>query len=225
MAVLASDAKAMPIKGVAFTLAFPIFDADGDLVTGAAGLDSEVSKDLGTFADCTNEATELATASGMYYLGLTASEMNADIVVIIVKTSTTGAKTTPIILYPADFGFDDLATAANLVTVATATAAAVWDVARSGHKTAGTFGQALQSFDGVAQAGTTTTITLAASAEATDNYYGGGGNPSMVVVIIGGAGAVESGIITGYVGSTRVATISGTWVPPDGTSRYVILGQ
>lgn len=221
MAVLASDAKAMPIKGVAFTLAFPIFDADGDLVTGAAGLDSEVSKDLGTFADCTNEATELATASGMYYLGLTAGEMNADIVVIIVKTSTTGAKTTPIILYPADFGFDDLATAANLVTVATATAAAVWDVARSGHKAVGTFGQALQSFDGVAQAGTTTTITLAASAEASDNTYYLG----MLVVILGGTGAIQAGIITGYVASTRVATISGTWVAPDGTSRYAIFAQ
>ena len=60
------------VRGAAFTAVFPILDADGDLVTGAAGLDSEVSKDLGTFADCTNEATELATSSGMYYLTLTA---------------------------------------------------------------------------------------------------------------------------------------------------------
>ena len=95
-----TDAQAFPVKGKALRLTFPIFDADGDLVTGAAGLDSEISKDGGTFADCTNEATEIATSSGMYYLDLTATEMNADTVAIIVKTSTSGAKTTPIVLYP-----------------------------------------------------------------------------------------------------------------------------
>jgi len=90
----ASDAKPFPIKNKAFCVVFPILDADGDLVTGASALDSEVSKDLGTFADCTNEATEIATASGVYYLDLTATEMNADIVTVIVKTSSSGAKTT-----------------------------------------------------------------------------------------------------------------------------------
>jgi hypothetical protein len=97
-----------PKRGAAFTVVFPILDADGDLVTGAAGLDSEVSKDLGGFADCTNEATEIATASGIYYLTLTATEMTADIVAIIVKTSTSGAKTTPIVLYPATRDTNDL---------------------------------------------------------------------------------------------------------------------
>lgn len=91
-----------PRKGAAYTVVFPILDADGDLVTGALGLDSEISKDKGTFTDCTNEATELAVSSGMYYLDLTAGEMTADIVAIIVKTSTSGAKTTPIVLYPDD---------------------------------------------------------------------------------------------------------------------------
>lgn len=94
----AGDAKAFAIKNAVLRVTFPIFDADGDLVTGAAGLDSEVSKDGGNFADCTNEATEIQS-TGMYYLDLTADEMNADTVCIIVKTSTSGAKTTPIVLY------------------------------------------------------------------------------------------------------------------------------
>ena len=81
----ASDATPIPIKNQAYRVTFPIFDNDGDLVTGAAGLDSEVSKDQGTFADCTNEATEIATSSGMYYLDLTATEMNADTVAIKVR--------------------------------------------------------------------------------------------------------------------------------------------
>lgn len=99
-----TDSRPVPQKNVAYRVIFPIFDADGDLVTGAAGLDSEVSKDCGTFADCTNEATEIATSSGMYYLDLTSTEMNADSVAVIVKTSTSGAKTTPIVLYPEEAG-------------------------------------------------------------------------------------------------------------------------
>jgi len=100
----ATDAKPVPIKNAAYRITFPIYDADGDLVTGATGLDSEVSKDGGTFADCTNEATEIATSSGMYYLDLTSTEMNADTVAIIVKTSTSGAKTTVVVLNPQEAG-------------------------------------------------------------------------------------------------------------------------
>ncbi|MBK8200327.1 MAG: hypothetical protein IPK75_18425 [Acidobacteria bacterium] len=99
-----TDARPVPQKNVAYRITFPIFDADGDLVTGATGLDSEVSKDGGTFTDCTNEATEIATNSGMYYLDLTSTEMNADTVAVIIKTSSSGAKTTPIVMYPEEAG-------------------------------------------------------------------------------------------------------------------------
>lgn len=99
-----TDAKPVPQKNVAYRITFPILDADGDLVTGASGLDSEISKDAGTFADCTNEATEIATSSGVYYLDLTSTEMNADTVAIIVKTSTSGAKTTVLVMYPEEAG-------------------------------------------------------------------------------------------------------------------------
>lgn len=97
---LRNNALPYPVYGAPYGVAFPILDADGDLVTGAAGLDSEVSKNGDTFADCTNEATEIATSSGVYYLLLTATEMTADVVTVIVKTSTSGAKTTTLVLYP-----------------------------------------------------------------------------------------------------------------------------
>lgn len=99
-----TDAVPVPRKNTAFRVTFPILDADGDLVTGATGLDSEVSKDAGTFADCTNEATEIATSSGIYYLDLTSTEMNADTVAVIVKTSSVGAKTTVLVFYPHEDG-------------------------------------------------------------------------------------------------------------------------
>jgi hypothetical protein len=96
-------------KNTAFTVTFPIYDADGDLVSGAAALDSEVSKDGGTFTDCTNEAGEIATSSGVYALALTNTEMNADIVATITKTSTTGAKTAVNVMYTTTRQIDDLA--------------------------------------------------------------------------------------------------------------------
>ena len=95
-------------KNAVFKAVFPILDADGDLVTGAAGLDSEVSIDGGTFADCTNEATEIATSSGMYYLNLTTSEMNGDVIAVIVKTTTSGAKTTALVFYTATQTLDEI---------------------------------------------------------------------------------------------------------------------
>ena len=104
----ATDAKPFPIKNTAYRVYFPILDADGDTVTGATGLDSEASLDGGTFADCTNEATEIATSSGIYYLDLTSSEMNTDCTVIQVKTSSSGAKTTVLTLYPVDTGDIDV---------------------------------------------------------------------------------------------------------------------
>ena len=123
----AGDATWNPKKNVAYRVTFPILDADGDLVTGATGLDSEVSKDAGTFADCTNEATEIATSSGVYYLDLTATEMNADTVAVIVKTSSSGAKTTVLVMYPletADMPVDVLAISGDSVAADNLEAAA-----------------------------------------------------------------------------------------------------
>lgn len=102
-----TDATPVPVKNQAYRVTVPILDADGDLVTGATGLDSEVSKDGAAFADCTNEATEIGS-SGLYTLDLTSTEMNADTVVIIVKTTSSGAKTTPIVMYPNEAGDIDV---------------------------------------------------------------------------------------------------------------------
>jgi hypothetical protein len=94
-----SNALPYPVYGVPWVQPVIILDADGDFVSGAAGLDSEVSKNFDTPADCTNESTEVAS-SGRYYLILTGSEMTADVVDATIKTSTVGAKSTPISLFP-----------------------------------------------------------------------------------------------------------------------------
>lgn len=100
MAASASDAHPYPIYNARFRAIFPLYDADGDLVTGATTPDSELSQDCGTFTDATNEMTEIATSSGMYYLDLIATEMDTKSTAIIGKSATSGMKTKPIVLYP-----------------------------------------------------------------------------------------------------------------------------
>lgn len=97
-----------PKKNTAFTLILTIRDADGDLVSGATGLDSEVSIDGGAYADCTNEATEIGS-SGTYSLVLPAGEMNGDVITVVTKTTSSGAKTAVNVIYTAVRTITDLA--------------------------------------------------------------------------------------------------------------------
>jgi hypothetical protein len=68
---------------------------------------------------------------------------------------------------------------------------------------------------GTAAAGSTTTITLNSVASATDDYYVG-----RTVTIESGTGSGQSAEITGYVGSTKVATIATLGIGLDATSVY-----
>ena len=75
-------------------------------------------------------------------------------------------------------------------------------------------------FGGIASAGASTTITLAGGS-ATDNFYNG-----MMVLINAGTGKGQQRIITGYVGSTKVATVSPAWITnPDSTSQVSVLAD
>lgn len=95
-----NNALPYPCYGVPWAVVFPMLDADGDPVTGATTPDAERSLNGDTFADCTNESVEIATASGIYYILLTAAEMTADIVTVIAKSATAGMKTTTLTFYP-----------------------------------------------------------------------------------------------------------------------------
>lgn len=95
-----TDAQPWPQKNVAFRVTFDLRLTTGAVNTGATGLDSEISKDGGTFTDCTNEATEIATSSGVYYLDLTSTEMNADTVAIRVKSTNTNNMDQVLVMYP-----------------------------------------------------------------------------------------------------------------------------
>lgn len=75
---------------------------------------------------------------------------------------------------------------------------------------------------GTAPAGSTaTTLKLAAGASAVDDAYLG-----MRVNLTGGTGGGQSAVIYDYNGSTKTATICGSWtVTPDATTTYTIPAQ
>lgn len=73
--------------------------------------------------------------------------------------------------------------------------------------------------DGTAQAGGSATITLDSGASVSDNNYRG-----LRVVTTGGTGAGQSRVITGYVGSTKVATVDYAWeVNPDSSTTFALM--
>lgn len=97
MSATAQDAHPFPIYNARFRLTVPLLDADGDPISPSSP-DTELSQDAGTFADATNEATEIATSSGIVYVDLIATEL--DTTSTVVKIASTGAKTTIAVLNP-----------------------------------------------------------------------------------------------------------------------------
>lgn len=98
-----TDALPIPRKNTAYRLIFPGLFSDGTLLSTGTGMDSEVSKDQAAFSDCTNEATEIGT-TGVYYLDLTSTEMDADCVVIKTTWTNSGALAQVLVLYPEETG-------------------------------------------------------------------------------------------------------------------------
>lgn len=93
-----TDVAPWPVKNRAYRAHFLILDATGAPVTGGAGLDCQVSKDQAAFAAAAGTETEIG--NGWYYCDLSATEMNADTIIAVLKTSTTGAKTAHMMVHP-----------------------------------------------------------------------------------------------------------------------------
>src|SRR3990167_1873258 len=98
----ATDAKPFVQKSVATRLTGPVFDADGDLVTGGTTTVT-ISKDGAAFgnpnAGATN-ATEIATASGVWFVDLDATDTACDTLAVKLSNNGAGAKPTVLVVYP-----------------------------------------------------------------------------------------------------------------------------
>jgi len=95
-----TDVNPFPTKGKAYRAEFMIVDNTGAPVTGATGLDCQVSKDGAAFAAATNGETEVG--NGWYYCDLTSTEMTANTVIAVLKSSTAGALTAHILVHPVE---------------------------------------------------------------------------------------------------------------------------
>lgn len=243
----AGDAKPVPIKDTAYRVTFPILDADGDLVAGATSLDTEFSEDAAAFADATNEATQIATSSGMYYLDVTSGEMGGDTVAFIVKSAE--GKTTPIVLYPQsaanpinvnvqaistdstaadnlELFFDGTgynASNSAIGTVATATAVTTVNGLAANvitaAATAADFGTEVRSIvSGTSDSGTTTTMVDAARTEADTDYWKG-----CLIYFTSGTISGQVRLITGFTPASDTITFSPATTQTVGTQTYEIL--
>lgn len=192
-----TDAYFYPKTNTAYRAYFPIVDADGDLVGNASGLDSEISIDGATMADCTNEATWIASSAGSYYIELTATEMNCS--GAVVEVGSTNGKPTVLTFYP--MGTDDYGstTGVNVGSVQTAV-----DAINAGH----------------AQASTLTTIvadtTVIASIQtAVDAINAGHAQASTLTTIVADTTVIASiqtavdAINAGHAQASAVSTING----------------
>jgi hypothetical protein len=238
-----TDARPVPQKNVAFRFYFAIRKNDGTLITTWAGQDSEVSKDGGAFADCTNEATEIGT-SGVGYLDLTSTEMNADAVTLKVTVTNSSALPLVVTFFPEEAG-DIRVNATQLSGDGTAAdnAEAFFDgtgyagtnnviptVTTTGTATTiGTTGinalvNALIDMLGtrvtIQTGSTSSVIILDSGASAVDDFYNGS-----VLVFTAGNLNGQARKITDYVGSTKTATVTAFTTSPANGDTAVILGR
>lgn len=95
-----------------------------------------------------------------------------------------------------------------------------YNIATSAGKRLRAIDAAFEVHSGTAQAGSTsTTFKMDTGASTVDNIYRGDR-----IIIVGGTGVGEHGIAISYVGSTRVASMSKTWIiTPDDTSEFEVV--
>ena len=72
----ATDAIVFPVKNAAYRVYFTVRDSTGTVITSWTSPTATISKDGAATVSSTNTPTEIGT-SGMGYLDLTATEMNA----------------------------------------------------------------------------------------------------------------------------------------------------
>ena len=216
---------------VYFTLASPSGTSSDRYVTTAPGTlfaagDVKISKDGAAFANATNTPTQIAGSNPLYALALTASEMQAEDVVVQIVDQNGPAFRDAVIHVRSKIQTGQIKADASNLTNTSAMLLTGVGTGSGLEAVAGATGfdikgavSSLTLRSGTAQAGGASTITLDASANASDNYYRAG-----IVLVYSGTGAGQSRVIISYVGSTKVATVNRSWVTnPDSTSKFVVI--
>lgn len=103
---------------------------------------------------------------------------------------------------------------------ASANADAVWDEARSGHTTQGTYGESFYSIvSGAALTGTLSTTQMTSDlTEATDDHYNG-----RVIVWVSGNLYGQASVITDYDGAAKKLTFTAVTEAPSNGDKFIIV--
>jgi len=99
-----------PKKNAAFNSYAVIRDADGDPIADPAGLSAVLSKDGGAQAAAANIPAVVSAGSKIVKLAMTAAEMNANEIAVVVSSTSVGAKDAFQVLYTSVRQVDDLST-------------------------------------------------------------------------------------------------------------------
>jgi hypothetical protein len=97
-----SDAKPIPLRNTAHRIYFGYHKNDGSLITSLSSGATRVIKD-GTDGAASGTTTQVGT-TGVYYLDLTAGEMDTDCTVVKFSDATSGAIPVIIALFPEEAG-------------------------------------------------------------------------------------------------------------------------
>ncbi len=219
-AVIATDAiTAAKIAANAIGASELASDAVTDIQSGLSTLDAAgVRTAVGlASANLDTQLGTLATASAL-------ATVDSNVDAILVDTGTTLDGKLNTIDGIVDSILEDTGTtlpaSLSALPTAAANADAVWDEARSGHATAGTFGEGFQALvHGQAITGTLSTTQMTTNlTEATDDHYNG-----RIVVFITGNLAGQATDITDYVGSSKRITMTALTESPANGDRFVIV--
>ena len=198
--------------------------ADGDIT---------ISKDGGNFATISaSTPTQVQAAEALYSITLTATEMQATQIAVLIKdlTSTPLYRDalilirTKMLLGQIDVDATQIGSntpALSVVGVGTSPGILATGGSTSSGDITGSFHtNTLRS--ATAQASTSTTIKLDASASTSDDYYNGS-----TVMLWSGTGAGQFRVITDYVGATLVATVNRAWTttPSTDTKFFILAGD
>lgn len=142
----ASDARPVPQSGVAFRVYFALRYLDGRLDTGWVNPSGFISRDGAAFANVTNNPVEVG-GRGCGYCDLTATEMTADAVTLILQDTKAIIAASPnsgiplvLTFYPEQIGDYRI----NPPSIASA----VWDQQVASNVTTGSFGKAINDASG-----------------------------------------------------------------------------
>lgn len=212
-----------------FTLQTPSGTNSNTFVVNAtvAAADCLISKDGGAFAQTTNQPVTLGNG---YTLVLTAAEMQANEIDIIIKDAAGGPDFRDChlrVITNVQLGSVDIDAATGAKSNTTAFKATGYGTGNGIEAVAGATGQDINGVlaemvlrTGFCQASTTSTAVLDTSASANNDHYVGA-----VIMIVAGKNVGQARIITDYVASTKTCSLNANWTEaPDTTSRFVIIG-